>query len=152
MYQFVYKGCTEQFVYEACTGFSVALTQHIERNITNGLQFPMQTLRLGDVPVHNCYSNVDEDMPSPTTTFSHTSSETFSQTGSFGHTNHRIFIIQQSSLESNSSGFGKTKAGGQSGFLRNTATVDIKPSPLIWRVSFPSDHELVDTHEPDVGW
>ena len=33
MYQFVYKGCTEQFVYEACTGFSVALTQHIERNI-----------------------------------------------------------------------------------------------------------------------
>ena len=33
VYQFVYKGCTEQFVYEACTGFSVALTQHIERNI-----------------------------------------------------------------------------------------------------------------------
>ena len=109
----------------------------------------MQTLRLGDVPVHDRYSNVDEDMPSPTTTFSHTSSDTFSQTGSFGHTNHRIFIIQQSSLEPNSGGFGKTKAGGQSGFLRNT--VELKSSPLIRRVSFPSDHELVDTHEPDVG-
>ena len=57
--------------------------------------------------------------------------------------------MQQSSLESNSGGFGKTKAGGQSGFLRNT--VELKSSPLIRRVSFPSDHELVDTHEPDVG-
>ena len=111
----------------------------------------MQTLRLGDVPVHNCYSNVDEDMPSPTTTFSHASSETFSRTGSFSHTNHRIFIIQQCSLESNSGGFGKTKAGGQSGFLRNTASVELKPSPLIRRVSFPSDHELDVGLSEDVG-
>ena len=112
----------------------------------------MQTLKLTDVHVpHECYSNAEEDMPSPTTTFSHISPGSFSQAGSFTQSNNHQFTTQQSSLENSGREFGAGKSLTHRGFSRPASiVVEHKPSPLIQRVTSQSDEPSVPLNQNGV--
>ena len=98
--------------------------------------FFTQTGKLADVHMQQD-SNSEENMPSPTTTFSHTSIGSFSHAGSFGQTSTQLFITQHRNLKTSSGALAvalNTKTLRDDS--RDAAASEFTPSPVIQRVSF----------------
>ena len=85
--------------------------------------------------LHECYTDTEEDVHSPPTTFSHISSGSFShEAGRYCQTTNDLPL---SSLESNGGVFGSTRLATHR--KQAVIVVEHKPSPLVHRVTFPSD-------------